>query len=410
MTTSPVTEPVVVDPGPRRTSLRRRATLFLLVIALLLSAGAAGGSYYYSSVLVVPDHSADQYYDEVLAVRDAEGVKSVTLTDTRATGRQGTWDIRWATPESRPGAGAAQVGEILSRGDGRVERRILSGSAPPVGTLVRVDTDVWGSGNPRTAFGLNFSEVQVPTELGNAKAWYVGPPAGTEPDTWVIAVHGHNASYTEALRMVGPLHRAGLASLSVSYRNDVDGPTSADGLLHLGETEWRDVEAAMRFAQGNGAKRFVLYGYSMGGAVVEQLLARSQLASSVVAVVLDSPVVSWTQTLYFQAEQRGLPTFLVPLTTTISTWRTGVDFDRFDLVNRPPAVKPETLLLHGDADESVPVAAARELAWAAGRLGWPLRYVEMPGAEHVALWNHDRATYERTVTGFITGSLATAGR
>ncbi|WP_052406957.1 alpha/beta hydrolase family protein [Allokutzneria albata] len=406
MTTSPVAEAPAERPSARRRSPRRRLAVFVLVIVLLLGAAAAGGSYYYSSVLLVPNHSAPRYYDEVFAVHDRNGVKSVTLAENEGTLRPGIWDIRWSTELS----GSAQVGEILGRSPGKVERRLLGGALPPIGARVRVNADVWGAGNPRTAFGLDFSEVVVPTELGGAKAWYVGPPAGIEPQTWVIAVHGHNASYTETLRMIGPLHRAGLASLSISYRNDRDAPGSADGLHHLGDAEWRDVEAAMRMALGNGAKRFVLYGYSMGGAVIGQLLARSALAPKIAAVVLDSPVVSWSRTLTFQAEQRGLPTFLVPLTKTISGWRAGLDFDRFDLAQRPPATRPETLLLHGDADTSVPVSAARELAWAAGKLNWPLRYTEMPGAGHVALWNHDRASYERTVTDFITNSVAAAGR
>ncbi|WP_344873106.1 alpha/beta hydrolase family protein [Allokutzneria multivorans] len=406
MTTSPVAEAPVARPRTRRSSPRRRVTVLVLVTALLLGLAAVGGSYYYSSVLLVPNHSEPRYYDEVFAVNDRGGVRSVTLAENEGTLRPGVWDLRWTTEFS----GSAQIGEILGRSDGKVERRLLGGATPPIGSRVRVNNDVWGAGNPRTAFGLDFSEVMVPTELGPAKAWYVGPPAGIEPDTWVIGVHGHNASYTETLRMIGPVHRAGMASLSVSYRNDRDAPGSADGLHHLGDSEWRDVESAMRMALGNGAKRFVLYGYSMGGAVVGQLLARSALASKVAAVVLDSPVVSWSKTLTFQAEQRGLPTFLVPIAKTISSWRAGLDFDRFDLAERPPTVKPETLLLHGDADRTVPVTAARELAWAAGRLNWPLRYTEVQGAGHVALWNHDRASYERTVTDFITNSVAAAGR
>ncbi|MBO0876020.1 MAG: prolyl oligopeptidase family serine peptidase, partial [Pseudonocardia sp.] len=73
-----------------------------------------------------------------------------------------------------------------------------------------------------------------------------------------------------------------------------------------------------------------------------------------------------------------------------------------DVVRRPPTVRPPTLVFHGDADTAVPVAPTRALAGAAERLGWPLRYVEVAGAEHTAAWNVDPAGYEAAVTEFLT--------
>jgi dipeptidyl aminopeptidase/acylaminoacyl peptidase len=88
----------------------------------------------------------------------------------------------------------------------------------------------------------------------------------------------------------------------------------------------------------------------------------------------------------------------------VSDWRADLDFERFDLVDHPPAHKPRTLLFHGGADGTVPVSASRDLAAASYRLGWPMRYVEVPAADHTAAWNVDPAGYERTVAEFV-GSL-----
>src|SRR5690606_37187059 len=95
-------------------------------------------------------------------------------------------------------------------------------------------------------------------------------------------------------------HRAGYTSLLISYRNDGDAPSSADHRYGLGDTEWRDVESAIRFALDSGARDVVLMGWSMGGATVLQTLTRSTFATAIRGVVLDSPVVDWVTTLQYQ--------------------------------------------------------------------------------------------------------------
>ncbi|MDN5748026.1 MAG: peptidase, partial [Pseudonocardia sp.] len=60
-----------------------------------------------------------------------------------------------------------------------------------------------------------------------------------------------------------------------------------------------------------------------------------------------------------------------------------------------------TLLVHSSEDTAVPVSASRALAAVAPSLGWPLRYVEVPGVEHTAAWNADPAAYEHLVSTFL---------
>src|SRR5699024_2637787 len=68
-----------------------------------------------------------------------------------------------------------------------------------------------------------------------------------------------------ALRVIPLLHRLGLTSLTITYRNDTGAPASADRMHHQGLAEWEDTDAAIEYAVRRGARRIVLKGWSMGG-------------------------------------------------------------------------------------------------------------------------------------------------
>ncbi|GLZ34506.1 alpha/beta hydrolase [Lentzea sp. NBRC 105346] len=369
----------------------RIAITTVLALIVLVTAGLGVIGWYYSGELLVPEEVQKTYPETALGT---DG-KNVVLAESKLTTLRGTFGLVWT-------GGTARVGDVVKTANGRVERPLLEGSAPADGTRVRIETDLY-EGDPKQALGLDFTEAKIPTELGDAPAWLV-PAAST---TWVITVHGRGASREEALRVIPQLHDAGLPVLAITYRNDAGAPKSPDGLYHLGDTEWRDVESAIRYAQGQGAQKVILYGWSMGGAIVGQTLGQSALAASVVGVVLDSPVTNWSMTLDLQAENRGVPVFLTPVAELVSGWRAGIEFGRFDLVEHPPILKPPTLLFHGTADGTVPTQSSRNLATAAGRLNWPMQYVEIPGADHTSGWNVATETYKSALADFLTRTTTT---
>jgi alpha-beta hydrolase superfamily lysophospholipase len=187
----------------------------------------------------------------------------------------------------------------------------------------------------------------------------------------------------------------GYTSLLVSYRNDGDAPRSEDGRYGLGDTEWEDVEAAIRFAQGAGARDIVLMGWSMGGAIVLQTATRSALADAVRGIVLESPVVEWRTALAFQAKALRLPPLVrdgvlrlisSPLSRRLTGQHRPIDLDRLDLVRRAGILTRPVLLLHSADDGFVPVDASRELAAARPDL---VRFEEFRHARHTKLWNAD---------------------
>ena len=130
--------------------------------------------------------------------------------------------------------------------------------------------------------------------------------------------------------MLPVLRRAGLPSLLIAYRNDPGAQPSEDGLLHLGATEWRDLQSAVRHGVRNGARSFVLLGDSMGGAIVSQFIHESPLAARVRALVLDAPVLDWEAVIDLQADERGLPGLVATTTEWAVSLRIDFDWSAFD--------------------------------------------------------------------------------
>jgi hypothetical protein len=226
-----------------------------------------------------------------------------------------------------------------------------------------------------------------------------------------VFVHGKGASRAEGLRALGPAVDAGLPSLLVTYRNDPEAPADASDRYGYGATEWRDLEAAVRYAVDSGARRVVLFGASMGGAIVAGFLERSTEAEVVSGVVLDAPMLDLAATVEHGAAQRdlpvvgGVPDVLTGTARWIAGWRYDLDWAAVDHL---PAdwLEVPALVFHGTEDDLVPLSTTEELAADRPDL---VTAVRVEGAGHVRAWNADPAAYERGVTRFLDCVLR-AGR
>ncbi|WP_285584739.1 alpha/beta fold hydrolase [Herbidospora sp. NBRC 101105] len=365
-----------------RTKWRRRVLLGTTgtVVVVALALGAAG--YYYSGLVIDPVHTSN-YPIEVTAVGEGQ----VTLKGGGDTDAPGTYGLTWA-------GGNAVLGEAISVGAGTVTReveKVRSGDLRP-GVSAYLDRWMWGAGTPESV-GVPYKEVGVESPLGVFPAWRT---EGTS-DTWVIAVHGRNGGRGEALRILPTLHDLGHPVLAITYRNDEGAPASPDGRFHLGDTEWEDVRAAMDYARGQGAKKFVLYGWSMGGGI-SAMTARRLPGAGVTALILDSPVLDWRSPIALGARQMGVPGFL----TTVGQWvimaRTGLSFDDLDHVEHAAEFDLPILIFVDHDDATVPVDRAQAFARARPDL---TTLVETKGGGHTGSWNVDPDAYERAVRDFL---------
>jgi uncharacterized protein len=363
-----------------------RRRWWLLGAGIALFAALAVGavlSWHFSSAVLVPDHLA--WPEDVEVERMPPG--RIVLGRDEDTERPGVYGLDWQ-------GGHAIVGAIVRRDAETVTRRLRSvrGYLAPE-MEVAVEANVY-AGDPGQAFGLAFSDVRIPDELGPMPAWSVP----SRRDTWAIVVHGINSTPQVGLRVVPTLHRAGLSTLLIAYREDLGAPPSPDGLHHMGLTEWRDLAAAARYALAHGARRLILVGYSMGGSLVTQFMQRSPLAPRVAGLILDAPALDWQRILEFNATEMGLPGFLaLPVEWAIGA-RIDADWESLDALGHPDAFQLPILLFHGTDDEVIPIATSDDFA---AELPHWVTYHRAPEAGHVEAWNVDPKLYERRLEAFL---------
>lgn len=363
---------------------RRRWVIVACAAAAIVALGVgAASAWHFSSAVLVPDHSPWPAETEVEALPAGR----IVLESTEESRRPGVQGLEW------PG-GRAVVGPIAGEDDGSVTRplREVDGYLAPE-MEVAFNPTVW-SGDPSSALGIPSRTVPIRDELGTMPAWLV-PGRGR---TWAIVVHGINATPQTGLRVVPTLHRAGLPTLLITYREDLGAPASPDGFHHMGLTEWRDLAAAARYALGHGAEHLVLVGYSMGGAIVTQFMERSPLAPEVVGLVLDAPVLDWQAVLSFNATEMGFPSFLSkPVEWAIGA-RIDADWESLDAIRHPEDFQLPILLFHGTEDDVVPISTSDDFA---AELPRRVTYFRVPEAGHTEEWNVDPRLYERRLGNFL---------
>ncbi|MFI9271770.1 alpha/beta hydrolase [Kitasatospora sp. NPDC052896] len=316
----------------------------------------------------------------------------VTLTRTTESLRRGRYALEWA-------GGHAVVGPVL-RGDQRTVTRRLeftAGRGPADSADVELTPRVL-RGDPVSSCGLDSMDVVVDGELGPLPAWYLPAVRGT----WVIAVHGPQADRRQALPVLPVVHRLNLPALVISYRGDQGAPPPPDGLGHFGETEWHDVEAAIRFAKQAGAGRIVLYGWSLGASMVLQTAARSDFRDDLAGLVLDSPVLDLAASVRNRATRAGKPAAVAELGVWAAAGRTGVDTADFAQLAEGAELRLPTLLMHSPQDPIAPYRAAQRLARNRPLL---VNLRTVPDAGHAALWNADPRGYEEALRRFLTPIL-----
>ena len=359
--------------------MRSRVVVSVTVLAVLLI-GAVG--WYYSDLILGPDAPKPYSGQRILARTDS----TITLASTPKAQRPGYWAIQW------PG-GHGHIGPLISVEPDRVVTRfeLAKGSLP--GTDSRL-AGFATEADPSSWLGHVFEERTIPSRVGALPSWFV---PGID-STWAVFVHGRAATRAEVLRMLPAYTALGIPCLVISYRNDADGPMVAGGSYRLGASEWQDLEDAVRYARTHGAKDVVVVGCSMGGAIVAQYLRRSTERAITRAAVLDAPALDWNVILALEGRRRNVPGLVTDWGRVVASLRSGLDWGDLSQSRHAADFSTPMLVLHGDADDTVPVELSR--AFAAARPDLVTLHVT-PGAGHVESANVDPEGYASTIARWL---------
>ncbi len=373
---------------PRWTGAVALAVLGVVVLALFVVAWFSANQI--RSDLLVPVADERPYNIEVLRTPPAR----LVIAGTDEPPRGGVWGF-----ESE--ATYTQLTALLNRTETETEWAATPYmSEPAIGVKARVDVDAYPV-DPEVAFGLGFEEVRAPGELGPLPTWLIDG----RRSTWVIIVHGRGTDRrTQALRMIPSLVEAGYPVLVVSYRNDEGAPADPSGLRSWGLTEWRDLDAAVRLAEREGARDYFLVGHDLGAEVVSMFLHESDRVGNVLGVVFDSPALDLEGTMDFGSGP--VARFVDELGQQLARIRFGMEWSELDQVARADQFDVPILALHGARDEVIPIEITEAFAAARPDLVQFLRF-EQGG--HGDLWNVDNSRYESAVMSFIDGLADTEG-
>jgi len=368
-------------------------------ITLLLLLFFAGGGWYFSGLIrddaLLVEAAAPSYEHTVTGVT-SESITFALPDDPAADLLSGeTLGVRWD-------GGYGLSGTVISRTDSAVAKTftLVTGDPPRPGTHIALEGDAVPP-DPADA-GIAYQTVTFPSEFGEFEAWLIEGYRST----WAIFVHGRGSTRHEGIRILPAFQDRGIPTLLIQYRNDQGAPSSEDRLATFGVDEWPDLEEAVRYALAHGASDVILVGFSMGGAISLSMLYESDLAGSVLALVLDSPALELGAMVDARAADTSLPLLPVKVPTALTAvakkmagLRFGTNWGAMDyLDDRVGLLEVPILILHGVQDGTVPIHLSRELADTRPDL---VELIEFRNADHVRSWNVDSARYLSAVGAFL---------
>lgn len=391
------------------TTVVRRVLIGVTGIAAIGASAAFLGAAYFARQVVVPKTTRNEDLPIRRVVYGADGELLVELPASPQTSAPGRYSIWFAN-----GTGHACVGSVVA-------------SDPEAGTVTRVVERV-DTGDLRSAtagiwsgyvfskpdqLGLPFTDVDIRVDGGVAPAWRFEPgDASAKPNAWAIHIHGMGGKRAGALRGVPVAVRMGYTSLVVSFRNDGEAPPSADGRYTLGQSEWRDVEAAVQYAVDNGAQQIVLFGWSLGASMALRLADLSAHSDRIVGLILDAPVMDWQTTLTANAGASGLPRSVAtlglrmlqsPMVRFITGLQDPINFAHMDWLKRAEEIRKPTLVLHGRGDHSTPFHVSRQVADLYPDV---VQLVPFDAVGHSHEWNEEPERWESAVAGLLDSKHA----
>jgi len=251
----------------------------------------------------------------------------------------------------------------------------------------------------------SYEDVTFPSREDDVTiaGWFI--PAVETSDYTVIVVHGVNGCKRDStvLLPASMLHRNGFNVLMIDLRNHGDSDITT-GRMSAGNEEYKDVLGAFDYLQSQGyeADNIGVMGLSMGAATSAIAFGEEP---AIPAVWLDSPFDNIGSVVVAEVNKAGLPGNLVSPAFFQVASLNGINFSE----NNPAtAIQNHNgrpiYIVHGDADNQVPVEAGQTVYENAGDNA---TFLAFEGLEHVQ-GVYAAENYEAELIAFFTAHLIDA--
>lgn len=248
-------------------------------------------------------------------------------------------------------------------------------------------------------FKMPYREVQIPVANSGQSlhSWWVPAPATgeqfypipNEPAKVIksrmtilyLCGAGGNKSYYNNLARVQAMRQLGFSVLVIDYR----GFGASKGQFPREKKFYQDSQAAWDFlvkVKQIPAKKIVIYGESLGGAIALNLAVKNRLAK---AVIVQSSFTTMAEVV----KQKNW-TRLFPIETILT--------EKFDSINKARSLQIPVLFIHGTADDIVPAYMSEQLYKAAPA---PKQIFLIPGARHYAIYQPGNNSYLQAIEKFM---------
>ncbi len=247
-------------------------------------------------------------------------------------------------------------------------------------------------GKPANFDGLRAGDVAyaVPAASSGSgpadqiQMWWL-PHANPNAPT-LLYLHGTFRNLYQNIQKINALREAGFAVLAVDYRGWGDStpivPSEAS-IYADANSAW--TELVKRQANPN---RRVIYGHSMGGGVAVELAHTKRVDSDYGALILESTFTRWPDV----GAANGV-------LGTVLSWFSS---QRFASIDKIASVDAPILILHGTADNTVPVSLGRRLFAAAPK---GAQMIEIEGGSHSNIQREAPAVYQQAMRTLISKLL-----
>ena len=237
-------------------------------------------------------------------------------------------------------------------------------------------------GRPVGFAGLRPGDLEYKVDLGSDQVQFWWLPNVDPQAPTLLYLHGTFRNLYQNLRKVEVLRDAGFSVVALDYRGWGEStpilPSEvsiyADADLAWGELVRRQPEPRKR----------VIFGHSMGSGVAVELASQRRAGVDYGGLILES---SFTRLPDVAKANGNLGTFAALFAT-----------QEFDSLRKIGRVDAPILMLHGSADNTVPVALGRRLFEAAPK---GTRWVEIANGSHSGLDREAPQQYRHAVRGLI---------